>query len=325
MKSDKELLDSVEMSLRHNMGKAIISLLVIILITSFSVPIVMVVTILFAGTLVLPFAALLFFVTIIVMLALGYLNLLTNLHRRQPAILGHIFSAFYQFKNNFFLALIIAAVLVALSSIISVIGLFFVPVTLDFSDPNSFLPYFSSLAKLLPLLSGIFIIIFFLGFIIPNGFIWFVKQEDSSLSIKETFIKSWNLAQGKKLHLLKFLLKSGSWWLFIAATTYIATLVINWKLPIVPTAEPNSSFTILSFLMNICNITYSITFYCSIIRIFTGLVVFYDEITDSQDTEKADMLEISAPVLKLTEQTEESQPFSIKEEDSPEQNSQEHE
>ena len=137
MKSDKELLDYVNMSLHNNMGKAIISLLLIILLTSFSVPVIMFTAIIFAGTVILPFAILLFFVTLIVMLILGYLTLLANLHRKKPAVLGHIFSAFYQFKKNIGLALIIATVLVMLSSIISIFGLLFIPLDLDFSDMNS--------------------------------------------------------------------------------------------------------------------------------------------------------------------------------------------
>ena len=320
MKSDKELLDYVNMSLHNNMGKAIISLLLIILLTSFSVPVIMFTAIIFAGTVILPFAILLFFVTLIVMLILGYLTLLANLHRKKPAVLGHIFSAFYQFKKNIGLALIIATVLVMLSSIISIFGLLFIPLDLDFSDMNSLSLYLFNVAKLLPLLSGILVITFFVAFIIPNGFIWFVKQEYANLSLKETFIASWKLTKGKKLHLLKFLLKSGGWWLIVGVLAYMTSIIINWNLS--PTINQSTDVTFAKFsaIMNIFNTVYSVCFYCSIIRIFTGLVVFYDVLTGFSQKENYKILDNPVPILQLTESSTESQNFDEKESGSSEQN-----
>ena len=122
MECDRILLNSVNSTLRYNMGKVVFALLLVLLLSSFIVPAVLAVVVL-SGSIVLGVVGLFFAVALFFVLMYGFVVLLLKLYRKEPAVLGHVFAGFWNFKRVFPAAAVFSVALVIIAFVVAGCGL----------------------------------------------------------------------------------------------------------------------------------------------------------------------------------------------------------
>lgn len=283
MECDKVLLDSVNRTLRNSMGKAVIALLVVILCGSLAAPVALAAA-LVGGASFLSVIVLLACVTAVCMLAIGFAVLMARLCRGQRAVLGHIFSAFRDWKRMGAVAAVfavgitaisMAAALVAVAAVVPATGLSSVPGAAGME--RLLLP----VLRLMPLLSAVCMAVFVAAVLFPNVFVWLVLLDNPGISVRKAFGSAFRLPRGRRIRLALFLLRCGGWWLLSACAAFAVSTAAALALP--AEASGNAAMSLLSLAAAACDLVCFVGFYTAVIRVAAGVVAFYDSLVHDAD------------------------------------------
>ncbi len=298
MECNKALLDSVNKSLHNNMGKAIIALLVVMLCSSLAAPVALSVA-LMGGTSFFPIIVLVLCVTCVCLLVFGFGFLVAQLYRRRQAVLGHVFSAFRDFKRMGLAALVFALGITIISMVVVLVGMTLFTPDIKLEQTATLDQIIGPLLQIMPVLSAICMVVFIFALVLPNIFVWLVLYDNPTCTVRQAFKKSFDMPKGKRSRLVSFLLRCGGWWFAAACAAFvISTAFLFFVVPNVA-ALGTTMASFLSFVANICDIVYFFGFYTAFIRMTTGVVAFYDELLHPDKDLNEPPQSIEAPVIEL--------------------------
>ena len=182
MECNRVLLNSVNKTLRYNMGKAILALLVVLLLGSFIIPAVLVVVVM-PGSMILGVVGVFFATALFFVLSYGYVILLLKLYRKEPAVLGHVFAGFWNFKRVIPAASIFAIAFVIIAFAVAGGGLMIYFQFIDIPT-DSLEVMVASIIPVLPVLTASCSLLFLLGVVLPCIFVFFVVNDYPGYSFR---------------------------------------------------------------------------------------------------------------------------------------------
>ncbi|MBO5137815.1 MAG: hypothetical protein J6B81_04920 [Spirochaetaceae bacterium] len=298
MECNKVLLDSVNSFLKINTGKAVIGLLLVLLLSSTLTPIALLAS-LISSSLLFPLIVLLLCTTVVVMLMFGYMSLLALLYRGQPAILGHIFDCFRDWKRGIKLSLLFSTMLIIISFVAVIVAF-----TVTFSEQKTsqllFEEAITKIMNVMPFMTIICIVVFALFVVWPNAFVWLVFTDNPAFTIKQTFRKAHSLQKGKMWRLLFFLFRIGGIWLCVACLSSFVSSIVSIKfMDVIASGNQGLHY---SFIIKICDTVSFVGFYYVLIKMMVGVIAFYDAlIRDERENSIFDknVQSIEVPVIEL--------------------------
>ncbi len=284
MECDRILLNSVNSTLRYNMGKVVFALLLVLLLSSFIVPAVLAVVVL-PGSIVLGVVGLFFAVALFFVLMYGFVVLLLKLYRKEPAVLGHVFAGFWNFKRVFPAAAVFSVALVIIAFVVAGCGL---TLYFQFVDvPTGSLEIMlTSVMPVIPILTAVFALLFLLGIVLQGIFIFFTINDYPEYSFRVAVAKAFALRRGKTFRLLGFLLRTGGIWLIAAVISFVIVSVGSVVITPRLVASMQDTAAVLLALMQICNAVQFVGTYMTLIRMITGTAAFYNALQNSPETDQ---------------------------------------
>ncbi len=263
MRSDS--VKRVEMCMAQNLPKLIISMLIMGILTTLMMAFAMIpiASAIMSSTInILSVISLI--VTSLVVSALhfvlqyGFFVLVFLLYSGNYAVIGHLFSGFYDFKRSFKIGIIFSAVY--MSVLLGASGVF----SFLLQHEKIFLT-FDMLLAILGIISLILLAILYMHF----AFAWFLLYENPRLTVKQGLMQSLSIVKGKKIEFLKFCFSCSSYYIVI----FIACLIVL-QIPLFIDTIDVSSTSYVAF-SNILNFVYIICMYVTIMKISLAFASWY--------------------------------------------------
>lgn len=294
MEDTRTLLGKINNSLKKNLGKIIIALLLVFLVSGLLAPIAMVI-LAFGGAMVFFFALflMLLIAVILFMLQISFAQMCGKMYREEPCVLGNLLDSFRDWRRCSGLAFgyAISAIIVC---IVVVEGGVLLSYLVTGADPANFYSEdaLGAMLSRMPVLVMVCMGIFFLLVLLPTAFTHMVLMDNREMPLLIAIQENFRLLKGKKFQLVKFLFRVGGFWLVGAFIFLLGSFTIVSVMYLQPeTAE--GTLGVLQLAAQICDMVYFICAYTTLIRLVTGVAAFYQAVQD-EATEKESPLEISS-------------------------------
>jgi len=278
MEDTKTLLGKVNLSLKKNLGKAIIALLLVFLISTLLAPVAMIMVA--SGMVILSIFVMFLSAMVLFMLQISFAQMCGKMYRGDPCVLGNILDCFRDWRRCGGLGLAYGLSAVVICFVVVVVGM---GVLFGFSSGNS--NYFDSenaLATLLsvfPVMIMICMAVFFFLVLLPTAFTHLVLMDNKDFTLVEAICENSRLLKGKRMSLLTFLFRAGGFWLLGA----IVFMVVGFVLVSVMYQQLETATSLLTALhlaSRICDMLYFICVYTTLIRLVTAVAAFYQAVRD---------------------------------------------
>lgn len=294
MEDTKVLMGKINISLKKNLGKIIIALLLVFLISGLLAPIAMVM-LAFGGALAFFFAAfvMLLIAVILFMLQISFAQMCGKMYREEPCVLGNLLDSFRDWRRCSGLALGYAVCAIIICIVVVQGGVLFSYLASGADQANFYSEdVLGSMLSRMPVLAMVCMGIFFLLVLLPTAFTHLVLMDNQEMPLLTAIQENFRLLKGKKLQLGGFLLRAGGLWL-VGALIFLG---LSFAIVSVMYAQPETAETtlkLLGFASQICDMVYFICIYSTLIRLVTGVAAFYQAAKDEADG-KEPPLEISS-------------------------------
>ncbi|MBO7163741.1 MAG: hypothetical protein J6V63_04855, partial [Spirochaetaceae bacterium] len=218
MEDTKTLLGKINISLKKNLGKIIIALLLVFLVSGLLAPIAMVI-LAFGGATAFFFAAfvMLLIAVILFMLQISFAQMCGKLYREEPCVLGNLLDSFRDWRRCSGLAFgyAISAILVC---IVVVEGGVLLSYLVTGADPANFYSEdaLGAMLSRMPVLVMVCMGIFFFVVLLPTAFTHLVLMDNQEMPLLAAIKENFRLLKGRRLQLVGFLFRAGGLWLVIA-------------------------------------------------------------------------------------------------------------
>lgn len=278
MEDAKTLLGKVNLSLKKNLGKAIIALLLVFLISTLLAPVAMVLVA--GGMVTLSVFVMFLLATVLFMLQISFAQMCAKMYRGDTCVLGNILDCFRDWRRCGGLGLIYGLSAVVICFVVVIAGM---GVLLGFSTGDS--NYFDSenaLATLLsvfPVMIMICMVAFFFLVLLPTAFTHLVLMDNKDFTLMEAICENSRLLKGKKMSLLSFLFRAGGFWLLGAVIFMVAGFVLV-SVMYQQLETATGLLTALRLASQLCDMLYFICVYTTLIRLVTAAAAFYQGILD---------------------------------------------
>lgn len=282
MEDTKILLDRVNLCLRKNLGKATIALLVVFLCSATLAPLALVL----AGSF-LPLALVLVFLmpVVLFMLQLSFAMMCAKMYRQEPCVLGNLLDSFRDWRRYGALALGYAISAVIVCSVLVVGGtmLSFYATGADAAtfDDEAVL---GTMLSMFPVTAMLCMVVFFLLVLLPTSFTHLVLMDNPSMPILSALQENFLLLKGRKLELLKFLLRTGGFWLVGAVVCLGLSFVLMLQM-MGQTDATEGTVRLLLGIGKLLDMFYFIFVYTTLIRLMIGVAAFYQSLRGSPGQE----------------------------------------
>ncbi|MEE0132786.1 MAG: hypothetical protein U0I22_03170 [Treponema sp.] len=281
MEDTKTLLGKINISLKKNLGKIIIALLLVFLVSGLLAPIAMVI-LAFGGAMAFFFAAfvMLLIAVILFMLQISFAQMCGKMYREEPCVLGNLLDSFRDWRRCGIFALVyaISAIIIC---IVVVEGRVLLSYLTAGADQGNFYSEdaLGAMLSRMPVLVMVCMGIFFLLVLLPTAFTHMVLMDNQEMPLLTAIQENFRLLKGKKLQLVGFLFRTGGLWL-VGALIFLG---LSFAIVSVMYAQPETAentLTLLSFASQICDMVYFICAYSTLIRLVTGVAAFYQAVQD---------------------------------------------
>lgn len=280
MEDSRILLGKVNLSVRRNLGKAIVSLLLVFLSSIILAPLSL--TLLAGGLLPLALVAMLLSPLILFMLQISFAQMCARMYRGDPCVLGNLLDSFRDWRRCSVLALVYAVGAVVVCAGVVYGGQLLALGGTGFDSANfDDEAVLSMLFSFFPALAMLCMVVFFLLVLLPTSFAHLVLMDNGGLPFLAAVQENFRLLRGRKVQLLKFLLRAGGIWLVGA----VVFLVGNFTIVSAMFQQPESaldSLRVLSLASQACEMVYFVCVYTSLIRLVTAVAVFYQAVKDEE-------------------------------------------
>lgn len=277
MEDTKNLVGRVDLCLRKNLGKATIALLVVFLCSATLAPLALVL----AGSF-LPLALVLVFLmpVVLFMLQLSFAMMCAKMYRQEPCVLGNLLDSFRDWRRYGALALGYSISAVVVCGVL-VIGGTLLSYYATGADPATFQDEAAMglMLSMFPVTAMLAMVIFFLLVLLPTSFTHLVLMDNPSMPVLSAIQENFRLLKGRKLVLLKFLLRTGSFWLVGAAVSLAVSLVLMlWLMGM--TDVTDGTVKLFLGVTKVLDMVYFIFVYTTLIRLVTGVAAFYQSLKE---------------------------------------------
>lgn len=278
----QSLLNKVNCSLRKNLGKEIIALLLVFFFSVMLAPLALVFAF-FVEALPVTFILLLLIPILLFMLQISFAQMCGKMYREDPCVLGNLLDSFRDWKRCGSLALIYSLSAVIICSVVMIGGMV---VLYEISGGDA--TYFDSenaiatLLHIFPVMIMICMTSFFLLVLLPTSFTHLVLMDNKELTLKAAIQENSRLLRGEKGRLLTFLLRTGGLWLVGA----VVFMVISFVIVSIMYQQGENATNLLKSLhlaTQVCDVLYYICVYTSLIRLVTGVAVYYQAIREGEN------------------------------------------
>lgn len=282
MEDVKTLLGKVNLSLKKNLGKTIIALLLVFLISACLAPVAMILVASGGAMVSLSAIVMPLFAMILFMLQISFAQMCAKMYREEPCVLGNILDCFRDWRRCGGLGLIygLASVIICFVVVLSGMGVLLI---LSGGDPNYFQSEntLATLLSVFPVMIMICMVAFFLLVLLPTSFTHLVLMDNKELPLITAIRENFRLLKGKKIQLMSFLLRAGGFWLLGAVVFMVAGFVIV-SVMYQQLETATGLLTALRLVSQICDMLYFICVYTTLIRLVTAVAVFYQAILDEE-------------------------------------------
>lgn len=274
----QRLLGKVNYSVRKNLGKEIIALLLVFLSSVVLAPLALAFASL--GSLPVAFGFLLLIPILLFMLQISFAQMCGKMYREEPCVLGNLLDSFRDWQRCGSLALTYALSSIVICSAVVFGGTVISLNTAGF-DINNFdqEAAVATMFSFFPALVMLCMVIFFLAVLLPTSLTHLVLMDKKNISIVEALRENSRLLKGRKIQLLVFLLKTGGWWLVGATISLVGSFVLVSAMFKQPESAQNT-LAIMNIASQVCDMVYYICVYTSLIRLVTGVAAFYQAVRD---------------------------------------------
>ncbi|MFI3257902.1 MAG: hypothetical protein R3Y36_06360, partial [Spirochaetales bacterium] len=184
----------------------------------------------------------------------GLFSLVLLLYTKRYAVLGHLFSGFYD-RRVMLVSLGFTLIYVVMAFIGNIIfAVFGIPL-----DPTDFLNIYTGLLLVGALI--LFAVVYGLF-----GFSWFILHENKNLRVRDVIVQSIRLNQGKRVDFLLFCVRCIGWFLPVGILCFVITMA-DVFIPEVQSYTATFAF--------VANYAYMICFYGAIIRLCIAFAARY--------------------------------------------------
>lgn len=277
MEDTKILLGRVNLCLRKNLGKATIALLVVFLCSATLAPLAVVL----AGNF-LPLALVLVFLmpVVLFMLQLSFAMMCAKMYREEPCVLGNLLDSFRDWRRYGSLALGYAVSAVIVCSVL-VVGGTLLSYFISGANPATFddEAALGLMLTMFPVTAMLAMVVFFLLVLLPTSCIHLVLMDNPSMPVLSALQENFRLLKGRKLELLKFLLRTGSFWLVGA----VVCLGLSFGLMLQMMGQTDATEGTVRLLLGIgklLDMLYFIFVYTTLIRLVIGVAAFYQSLQE---------------------------------------------
>lgn len=277
MEDTKLLVGKVNLCLRKNFGKATIALLVVFLCSATLAPLALVLS---SNLFPLAVVTLLLTPLVLFMLQISFAMMCAKMYREDPCVLGNLLDSFRDWRRCGGLALgyavsavVVCGVLVIGGTLLSYYATGANPATFD--DEAAL----GSMLTMFPVTVMLCMAVFFLLVLLPTSCTHLVLMDNPSMPVLVAVQENFRLLKGRKILLLKFLLRTGGFWLVGAVVSLVASLVLMlWLMGMTDVTEG----TVKLFLgaTKVLDMVYFIFVYTTLIRLVTGVAAFYQSLQE---------------------------------------------
>lgn len=285
MEDTQILLGKVNLSIRKNLGKAIISLLLVFLCSTVLAPLAMV--LLEQGLVPLGMLLLLVIPLILFMLQISFAQMCAKMYRDEPCVLGNLLDSFRDGRRCLGLALCYAVGAVVICSVVVLAG---TVLALEISGGD--VASFDSEAALatmfgfFPALAMLCMVVFFLLVLLPTSFTHLVLMDNRDLPLLSAIQENFRLLKGRKGRLVAFLLKTGGLWLIGTVVALVASFALV-SVMFQQSESAGQSLSTLHLVSQVCDMVYFICVYTTLIRLVTAVAAFYQAVRDEESGQDA--------------------------------------
>ncbi len=281
MEDTRILLGKINASLKKNLGKIIIALLLVFLISGLLAPIAMVIISL-GGAMAFFFAAfvMLLIAVILFMLQISFAQMCGKMYREEPCVLGSLLDSFRDWRRCGIFALVYAISAIIICIVVVEGGVLLSYLTAGADQGNFYSEdALGAMLSRMPVLVMVCMGIFFLLVLLPTAFTHMVLMDNQEMPLLTAIQENFRLLKGKKLQLVGFLLRTGGLWL-VGALIFLGLGFAIVSVMYAQSETAENTLTLLSFASQICDMVYFICAYSTLIRLVTGVAAFYQAVQD---------------------------------------------
>ena len=280
MEDTRSLLGKITVSLRKNLGKIIIALLLVFVVSGLLAPLAMAMLVVDIS---LAVVVLLLMATVLFMLQISFAQMCGKLYREEPCVLGNLLDSFRDWRRCSLWALVYALSAIIICVVVVEGGVFVSYLTAGANRANFYSEdVLGSMLTRMPLLVMVCMGVFFFVVLLPTAFTHLVLMDNQELSLLAAIKENFRLLKGKKLQLVGFLFRAGGLWLVCA----LVFLGVSFTIVSVMYAQPETAegtLILLSLVSKICDMVYFICAYSALIRLVTGVAAFYQAVKDEAE------------------------------------------
>lgn len=280
MEDTRSLLGKITVSLRKNLGKIIIALLLVFVVSGVLAPLAMAMLVVDIS---LAVVVLLLMATVLFMLQISFAQMCGKLYREEPCVLGNLLDSFRDWRRCSLWALVYALSAIIICVVVVEGGVLVSYLTAGANGANFYSEdVLGSMLTRMPLLVMVCMGVFFFVVLLPTAFTHLVLMDNQEMSLLAAIKENFRLLKGKKLQLVGFLFRAGGLWLVCA----FVFLGVSFTIVSVMYAQPETAegtLILLSLVSKICDMVYFICAYSTLIRLVTGVAAFYQAVKDEAE------------------------------------------
>ncbi len=277
MEDTQILLGRVNLCLRKNFGKATIALLVVFLCSVTLAPLALLLS---SSFFPLAVVTLLLMPLLLFMLQISFAQMCGKMYRDEPCVLGNLLDSFRDWRRCGGLALGYAVSAVVVCGVM-VIGETLLSYYATGADPATFQDEaaLGFMLTMFPVTVMLCMAVFFLLVLLPTSCTHLVLMDNPSMPLLVAVQENFHLLKGRKIPLLKFLLRTGSFWLVGAVVSLVVSLVLTfWLMGM--TNVTDGTVKLFLGVTKVLDMVYFIFVYTTLIRLVTGVAAFYQSLKD---------------------------------------------
>ena len=280
MEDTRSLLGKITVSLRKNLGKIIIALLLVFVVSGLLAPLAMAMLVVDIS---LAVVVLLLMATVLFMLQISFAQMCGKLYREEPCVLGNLLDSFRDWRRCSLWALVYALSAIIICVVVVEGGVLVSYLTAGANRANFYSEdVLGSMLTRMPLLVMVCMGVFFFVVLLPTAFTHLVLMDNQEMSLLAAIKENFRLLKGKKLQLVGFLFRAGGLWL-VGAFVFLG---VSFAIVSVMYAQPETAegtLILLSLVSKICDMVYFICAYSTLIRLVTGVAAFYQAVKDEAE------------------------------------------